>query len=194
MPEQEPILSEDATAAEDFPETGGRSSIFAKIKVLLLLAVVITAECVAAYVFLPSTTQTRILAEDTLGIASEDGDLSSEDGEDADRDIADQVELDLGEFSVTAFHPISSTTMRIDFLLYGMVAEGDVDEFLERLDGQRHRFREQVIVTLRGADITDLTDPTLGLIKRRVLERTNRTLGKPLLRGVIFSEFSFLEQ
>ena len=194
MSEQEPILNEDLAAAEDLPETGRKSSILGKIKVLALLVAVLTAECVAAYMFLPSAAQTRIMAEDTLGIASQNEDGTFEDGEDTESDIADQLEVDLGEFSITAFHPISSTTMRIDFLLYGMVVEDKEDEFWERLEGNRHRFREQVIVTVRSADITDLTDPTLGLIKRRVLERTNRTIGKPLLRGVIFSEFSFLEQ
>jgi len=32
------------------------------------------------------------------------------------------------------------------------------------------------------------------LIKRRVLEKINRTLGKPLVQGVIVSDFSFIEQ
>jgi hypothetical protein len=51
-----------------------------------------------------------------------------------------------------------------------------------------------VIVTLRSSELGDLTDAGLGLIKRRILEKTNRTLGKPYLRSVIFSDFSFIEQ
>ena len=47
---------------------------------------------------------------------------------------------------------------------------------------------------VRSAEITDLTDAGLGLIKRRILETTNKALGKPLLQGVMFSEFSFVEQ
>jgi flagellar FliL protein len=54
--------------------------------------------------------------------------------------------------------------------------------------------RDNVIVIIRSAEITDLTDAGLGLIKRRILETTNKTLGKPLLQGVVFSEFSFVEQ
>ncbi len=111
-----------------------------------------------------------------------------------EEDLGDQVEVDLGEFSVTAFQPISNTTLRIDFHLFGTVGKEDEEEFLTLMDYNRHRFREQVIVTVRSADITDLTDAGLGLIKRKVLEKTNKTLGKPLLRVVIFSEFSFLEQ
>ncbi len=47
---------------------------------------------------------------------------------------------------------------------------------------------------IRSADINDLTDPALGLLKRKILETTNKALGKPLLQGVAFSEFTFLEQ
>jgi flagellar basal body-associated protein FliL len=47
---------------------------------------------------------------------------------------------------------------------------------------------------VRGSEIEDLTDAGLGLIKRRILERTNKALGKPLIKNVIFSEFSFVEQ
>ena len=58
----------------------------------------------------------------------------------------------------------------------------------------KHRIRENVIIIIRSAEVTDLTDAGLGLIKRRILETTNKTLGKPLLQEVVFSEFSFIEQ
>ena len=57
-----------------------------------------------------------------------------------------------------------------------------------------HRFRDQVIVILRSSDLEDLTDAGLGLIKRKILEKTNPLLGKPYLQAVIFSDFSFIEQ
>jgi flagellar FliL protein len=62
------------------------------------------------------------------------------------------------------------------------------------MEENKHRFREQVLVTVRGAELTDLTDAGLGLMKRRILDKTNRILGKPLLRSVIFSDFAFIEQ
>jgi hypothetical protein len=43
-----------------------------------------------------------------------------------------------------------------------------------------------------------LSDFGLGLIERKIErkipQKANRTLGKPLLQSVIFSEFSFIEQ
>ena len=47
---------------------------------------------------------------------------------------------------------------------------------------------------MRSAELTDLTDAGLGLLKRRIQEKSNQTLGKPLLRAVVFSDFSFIEQ
>jgi flagellar FliL protein len=49
-------------------------------------------------------------------------------------------------------------------------------------------------MTLHGAESSDLTDSGLGLLKRRILEKTNRALGLPLLREVLFSKFSFVER
>jgi flagellar FliL protein len=102
--------------------------------------------------------------------------------------------VDLGEFNVTAYQPASNTTLRIDFHLYGTVAAAEQKEFMTRLEENLHRFREQVIVTVRSSEITDLTDAGLGLVKRKIMDKTNRMLGKQLLQTIIFSDFSFIEQ
>jgi flagellar FliL protein len=49
-------------------------------------------------------------------------------------------------------------------------------------------------MTVRSADGTDLADAGLGLIKRQILEKTNALLGKALLRAIVVSDFSYLEQ
>ena len=135
------------------------------------------------------------MSEATLEGDPEPEGSSGKDGQQEDESgLGDRLEVDLGEFSVTAYQPTSETTLRIDFHLWGMVHEDDYDEFLTLMEDNLHRFREQVIVTVRGADITDLTDPGLGLVKRRVLQKTNKILGKPLLRVVILDDYSFIEQ
>jgi flagellar FliL protein len=107
---------------------------------------------------------------------------------------AEFVEVDLEKFTVTAHQPTSSTTMRIEFHLFGMVAAKDQDEFEELVRIHQHRLREQVIVIVRRAEPGDLADPGLGLIKRQILEKTNALLGKPLLQSVVVSDFSYIEQ
>lgn len=107
---------------------------------------------------------------------------------------SDAEEVDLGNFTVSGFQPASNSTLFITFHLYGTVRHKYAREFSERLEENQHRIRDNIIVIIRSAEITDLTDAGLGLIKRRILETTNKTLGKPLLQEVVFSDFSFIEQ
>ena len=79
---------------------------------------------------------------------------------------------------MTAYQPLSNTTLRIDFHLYGTVPESKKAEFEELFNESKHRIREQVIVTIRSSEITDLTDAGLGLIKRKLHDKINRTIGK----------------
>ena len=108
--------------------------------------------------------------------------------------VGEQAEIDLGQYNVTGYQPVSNTTLIITFHLYGTVKAKHADDFGQRLEENKHRIRDNVIAIVRSADVTDLTDAGLGLIKRRVLETTNKTLGKPLVQSVMFSEFSFFEQ
>ncbi len=112
----------------------------------------------------------------------------------SDKAPTDMVEIDLERFVVTAYQPNSSTVVRVDFHLFGMVAAKDQEEFQRLMEVHQHRFREQVLVIVRRAEPADLADPGLGLIKRQILEKTNALLGKPLLQAVVVSDFSYLEQ
>jgi hypothetical protein len=108
--------------------------------------------------------------------------------------IGEQAEIDLGQYNVTGYQPVSNTTLIITFHLYGTVKTKHADDFAQRFEESKHRVRDNIIAIVRSAEVTDLTDAGLGLIKRRVLETTNKTLGKPLVQSVMFSEFSFFEQ
>jgi len=195
MAEETPTTERQPAEADESAAAAPKSSILAKIKVLLFVVIVIAVECLVAYLYLPSASETAAMAGAALGANAEADASSGQDGQsEGELELVDQVEVDLGEFSVTAFQPISNTTLRIDFHLYGTVAAKDENEFLTLMEDNLHRFREQAIVTVRSADITDLTDAGLGLVKRKILDKTNRILGKTLLRVVIFSDFSFIEQ
>ena len=168
----------------------------------LVVVIVVVAECAAAYLCIPSATDPATIASvatkpaaakktehesKTKGKGKEKAD--AEEGE-----APTEVEIDLGEFSVTAFQPASNTTLRIDFHLFGSVGAENEKEFRRLLDENKNRFREQVLMTVRSAEMSDMTDASLGLIKRTILDKTRHILGKPLLREVIVSEFSFIEQ
>jgi flagellar FliL protein len=47
---------------------------------------------------------------------------------------------------------------------------------------------------IRNSRVEDLTDPGLALLKRKILAKSNELLGKLLLKAVLFSDFSYIEQ
>ncbi|MGA2059205.1 MAG: hypothetical protein ABSG67_01895 [Thermoguttaceae bacterium] len=189
---QEPSTpNENPQAEEQAPAAAAKTSLFGKIKILLFVALVIAVECVVAYWYLPKTAETAALAGSAVENKEENKTKAKQD---AENEQNRQLEVDLGEFNVTAYQPASNTTLRIDFHLYGTVSAKDQKDFMTRLEENLHRFRGQVLETVRSSEITDLTDAGLGLVKRKIMDKTNRMLGKQLLQTIIFSDFSFIEQ
>jgi Flagellar basal body-associated protein FliL len=209
--------STTAAPAETPNPAGSSGRTFGpKLKIAAFILGVAAVEWVVAYVYLPNpapataTTSEKHSAEESHEAEEHDSHEADADkhGETSKHGMPEGLashagsskthgsmqEVDLGEFTVTAYQPVSSSTLFISFHLYGSVTEKQNEEFAKRLEDSKHRIRDNIIVIVRSAEITDLTDAGLGLIKRRILETTNKALGKPLLQGVMFSEFSFVEQ
>jgi flagellar FliL protein len=215
MAEEETAVS--TPEAPEAPPRSSRSSLIFKLGILLFVAVVVGAECLTAYFFLPTMASGAAVAtassagpghaakaDAAHGEKGAHGQKQPEKADDkhsglhSDKGVqhtpvAELKELDLGEFTVTSTQPSSNSTLRITLHLFGTVAAADKERFQARMKETEHRFREQVIVTLRSAEVADLTDAGLGLLKRTILEKTNALLGEPLVKTVIFSEFSFFE-
>ncbi|MBN1852911.1 MAG: hypothetical protein JW829_09310 [Pirellulales bacterium] len=171
----------------------GGSNLFSLIKAVVIIVLIVVLECVAVAMFLPSSEETaqfgRRIANATSGNSgNEDSSTKSDSGQ------LDLREVNIGHYYITSYQPESNTTLRIDFELCATVLASDVPEFEALYEQHQHRLSEQVHVTFRRAELTDLTDAGLGLIKRLILEKSNRTLGKPLIHEVVFSQFSFIEQ
>ena len=207
MAEAVPAVKEKEAEA---PQKKGLSG---KLKIGIILAVVVGVQCVLAWLLLPSgeSAEAPTPKHETKSAAMADpitDDLTAE-----------RRKVDLGRFSVTSIDPASNTTLLIDFHLYGAVlsepedpaaatmAKGeehgkkkpeaeqeDNTRFGRLLKKNKHRFRDQVIVVIRNARMSDLSDPALGLIKRQILAKTNSLLGEPLLKEVIFSDFAVVQQ
>jgi len=97
-------------------------------------------------------------------------------------------EVDLGTFSLTV-SVARSKPLLLSFHLYGTLNESKHSEFAARYEAQHHRLRQEVLVLLRGTDLTLLTDPDLTELKKQLLARINRLLGKASLNEVIVSRF-----
>jgi flagellar FliL protein len=173
-----------------------RGGLLSLIKVIAFVSVVVIVEIVAASMLAPTAQETERLGQQfaaaTAGITAEDEHAG--DDHQGHHEHGDVREVELGVYNITRFSPKTNSTLAIDFELYGIVLAEEVEEFQHSFENSQARIREQVIMTLHGAETTDLTDAGLGLIKRRILEKTNRALGQPLLEDVLFSKFNFVER
>ena len=175
------------------------------ILVCTFVALVILTECLFAWFLIPSTADVETWAKEkaTEHAKSPAGDSHQADSHGhGDAGHADaghgselhEVEADLGKYNVVIHQPAANLTMRVNFHLIGTLAEESEAEFHELLAKNEHRLRDQVIFEIRNSRVEDLTDPGLALLKRKILAKSNELLGKPILRAVLFSDFSFIEQ
>jgi flagellar FliL protein len=184
---------DEAAAAPKRIKLGG---LLPLVKAVAFVSVLVVVEVVAGSMFVPSAQDTERLAKQYVA-ASQGQSAPAANDTAAATDAAPQgevTEVELGTFNVTHFNPTSNTTMSIDFELFGSVLATDEKEFHTLLDKNKVRVREQVIMTLHAAESKDLNDAGLGLLKRQILEKTNRALGQPLLKEILFSKFNFVER
>jgi flagellar FliL protein len=193
MPEIENQTPESEAAEQPAVQDEPGSSLKTKLKFLVFAVTVVIVECLAAYLCIPTTPDTAAMASPADEVAPSTDPLFAENEQ--NKGILEELaEVDLGEFTVTSYQPVSGTTLRIDFHLFGTVAAKDAGDFNLAMQENLHRIRDQVIVILRSSELEDVTDAGLGLIKRKISEKTNQSLGKPYLQAVVFSDFSFIEQ
>lgn len=171
--------------------SGGVGGLLKKFKIPLAVVVIIGVQCGLAALFLPGSAAPQATA-DPLGDvdAAVEHELASEEVQAS----SEFREIDLGEFKLTSFRADSNSTWFIDFHLWGTIKVHDEEEFNTRFESAKNRLREQVLMIVRSMNRDDFADASLGLIKRQILEKSNKTLGKPLVRAVVFSDFSFVEQ
>jgi flagellar FliL protein len=187
----------DAAAAGDAaPKRGLVGGLLPLIKAVAFVSVLVVVEVVAASMFIPSAQDTERLAKQYVaasqGQAAPSGSEAATMTESAAQGETEEVEL--GTFNVTHFNPTANATLSIDFELFGSVLASDEKEFHTLLDKNKVRVREQVIMTLHAAEAKDLSDAGLGLLKREILEKTNRALGQPLVKEILFSKFNYVER
>lgn len=168
------------------------------VKAVAFVSVIVVVQIVVASMLAPSAKDTEKLAHELVAAThgkAEAGHGASEHKPEAEH--GEEVELhevELGSYNVTRFNPGTNTTLAIDFEVFGTVLAEDAPEFEHRFEKSKARVREQVTLTMHGAESADLTDAGLGLLKRQILEKINRAMGQPLLKEVLFSKFNFVER
>lgn len=181
----------ESTAA---PAPKGKG-IGGKVLVAAFMSGVVAIECLVAYLMFPSPEQVAALAEKNLQKTLPAGlEAKAEGGTGKESEDKAFLETDLGEYSVTVTQANGASSLRVDFHLFGTVPEAEQEEVKLLVERHINRFRDQVLYEIRNSSPGDLADPGLALIKRRILEKSNALFGKPLLKSVVFSQFSYFEQ
>ncbi|MHB8971808.1 MAG: hypothetical protein ACYC3X_18170 [Pirellulaceae bacterium] len=117
-------------------------------------------------------------------------------------------EVDLGEFTVTK-RPQDEGTQTgqqkevnlekqrepalyfIRFKLFAVVSDKELAEFEELLVTHGERIRGKIRETVQSSELQQLEDPTLGWLKSELIQWINRSVNTPILRDVVFADFSF---
>ncbi len=190
---------EPNTDAADSVAPPKKPGLMTLVKAVAFISVIVLIEIACASMFFPSEEETEIIAE-KLAAAEAAKDPELMEGTETEEEDAgtiamrDMREVPLGSYHVPTYNQKTGTSLNVDFELYGTVLADEESEFFHLYEANQVRIREQVLVTIRSSELTDLTDSGLGLIKRKILEKTNRALGKPLLHEAVFSEYSFIER
>jgi flagellar basal body-associated protein FliL len=177
-----------------------KGGIFRLIKAVAFISVVVIVQVVVAAMLAPSAQDTAKLAKELAAAANgQSAEAKEEQAKDEKEHGAkgqekNLKEVELGSYAITRYNPTTNTTLAIDFELYGTVLADDDAEFEHHMESSRARIKEQITLTMHSAESGDLTDAGLGLLKRQLLEKTNRALGEPLLKEVLFSKFNFVER
>jgi len=182
--------AEETEVATTNKPSGGIAS---KLMIAGFVGGVIIFECLLAYLFIPSPEEVAALAEQNIA-KKLPANLVGDESEVTEEEAKNSVEITLGDYSMTVGRSNASTALRVDFHLVGIVQqeeEPEIRNLIERFPG---RFREIVLKEVRSADREDFDDSELGLIKRRILEKSNSLFGKHILKSLIVDDFSYVEQ
>ena len=164
------------------------------IKAMGIIAALVLVEVVGAAMLIPSAEETEQLARQLARAAKgEDADVSEQGRASLDAGVSTR-EVGLLTDSITRFDPDTDTTLNVQLSVYGVVLAEEETEFLEEFESNKSRIHEQIMLTIHAAESTDLANAGLGLIKRQILEKTNRSLGRPMLREVVFTKLNFIER
>jgi flagellar FliL protein len=167
-----------------------RSSTIGRFLIVAFMGAVVVSECLFAYFWLPSADE--VAAQMQLVAQKAQADASGDQENSADQDES-VIEVDLGTFTITNHRLLTESTFRTDFHLWGTIPEDQASEFEALFTRNKNRFRNLVIEEIHNSEVADLVDPGLGLIKRRFLEKSNALFGKPILRSVVFADYTFVE-
>ena len=184
-------MSEVESPPEEIQVKKAGFSIVGKLILAACMGVVILGECVIAYFLIPSAEDVAAVTEARLAQKAQLEDELVDETESEDEGVP-EVEVDLGSYSIT--YKNGASMLHIDVSLAATLKEEDADEFERIFEEKKKRFSQLVMFEFRSAEPVDLYANELGLIRRQVLAKSNALFGKQIIRQVLVSAFSIVEQ
>ena len=180
-------------SSTEFPEevnTSQPKKLFfsTSLLVLLILFVIALAEVLAAYLLLPSPSAVRTAVEETM---NNDVKIKPPYKPTIDENMQDEEreEVDLGEFTIIV-DDAATAPFRMSIHFYGLVNKKDRVEYDKRYDIHKNRIREAILVIVRSSPQSEITEPSLGLVKNKITVKVNEILGMPLVKGLVYTDFA----
>lgn len=188
MAKKESIAPATAPAA---PKSG--PGLMGKIVGAGIIGVIVLAQAGLVYFLLPNPDVIANRVRDEVKKELDHGKEATPDVA-ATKTQGEQAEVELGTFTLAIHQPSSNTTLNMTCRVMGTIDKVEQPEYDKLLENNKNRLRERIIIEFRSAELDELTDPGLGLLKRRILEKSNQLLGKPLLKTIMFPEYNYYQQ
>jgi flagellar basal body-associated protein FliL len=100
------------------------------------------------------------------------------------------VELELGKFKLTRGNDHSPRLLNVSFQLYAIVAEDRLEEVSLKIPEREQRLRDAVLSAVHEATDDELNEPSMPILKQRLVVEINRVLEVVEVRDLAFSDFS----
>lgn len=110
----------------------------------------------------------------------------------------DSVEIDLGEYTITVLIADDPTrlpdltryqeSVALRFQLHCLVAAKHEARVRKALEEKRGQISDEVIRTCRSANLVDLADPQLKLIRAQLRDFTEELIGRGLIKRFVFTD------
>ncbi|MFI4877089.1 MAG: hypothetical protein ACIALR_17175 [Blastopirellula sp. JB062] len=107
------------------------------------------------------------------------------------------VEIELGEFSITVLAADDPTRMpdlneyqtsvAIHFHMHCLVDPDDKAKVVELLETRKGRLSDEVIRTCRNANLMDLADPELRLVRAQLRDYSDQLIGPSWIKRFVFT-------
>jgi flagellar FliL protein len=178
---------------ENIPPAPAGPSFMGKIVAAIVIGIIVAGEAGLVYFFLPNADAIASRVREEVKQELNDGDEKLEDVAQAS-EFTEQAEVELGSFTLAIHQPSTNSTLNVTCRVMGTIEKLDQVDFDKLLANNANRLRERIIIEFRSAELDELTDAGLGLLKRRILEKSNQLLGKPILKSIMFPEYNYYQQ